>query len=70
MKVYVIVGLYGAVIDEIEAFSNEQKADEFERKLCEEYEIPYDPTERQKRYDEDVESPEVHQFILDVDSAQ
>ena len=51
MKVYVVVGMMGGLIEDIEGFINPETADDYEKKLCERYKIPYDKKEREKYYE-------------------
>jgi len=61
LKVYVVVGMMGGLIEDIEAFLNPRNADEYEKKLCEEYKIPYDEKEREKYYEKfEVENEVYH----------
>lgn len=68
MTVYVVVGIYEGIINDIEAFSTQERADEYEEALCREYGIPYDQKEREKYYEERLPiEHEVYQYILEVD---
>ena len=62
LKVYVVVGLMGGLIEDIKAYTNEEDADEYEKKLCETYELPYD---REERHDAESEN-EVHHYELEL----
>ncbi|GAI80982.1 unnamed protein product [marine sediment metagenome] len=42
MEVYVVIGLYGAVISEVKGFLNKEKAEEFQADLDKEYGIVRD----------------------------
>jgi len=66
LKVYVVVGMMGGVIEDIEAFLNPRIADEYEKKLCKEYKIPYDEKEREKYYEEFEVENEVFHYELEV----
>lgn len=61
MKVHVVIGLYGGVLDEVKVFTSDEKATQFERELCEKYGIPFDPKEREE-YQEYGEH-EVHHWV-------
>ena len=65
MKVYVIVGLYGGVLQDIEAFDSERKSEKFAVELEEKYGIPLTEKEREE-YFENPEANEVHRFELEV----
>ena len=60
--VHVVVGLMGGLIEDITAFWNGEDADDYERKLCETYDIPYD---RAERHDAESEN-QVISFVLEV----
>lgn len=68
LRVYVVVGIYEGIINDIEAFSTPERADEYEEALCKRYGIPYDQKERKKYYEERLPiEHEVYQYILEVD---
>ena len=66
MKVYVVVGMMGGLIEDIEAFLNLRSADDHEKKLCQKYRIPYDEEEREKYYEKTEVEKEVYRYELEV----
>lgn len=67
MKVHVIVSTYQGVVDEVRATLDEAKAEEIERKVCEEYGVPFDREERKRHYEENLESNEVFHYELEAE---
>jgi len=67
MQVHVVVGIWEAVLDEIEAFTTPEKAAEFEKALCKEYELPFDAEERKKYYAEGFHKGEIYSYVLTLD---
>ena len=64
-QVYVIIGVYSGVINDVEVFYNDTKAADYEKTLCKKYKIPFNQEERNQYYDSDVEH-EVKHFITRV----
>jgi len=66
-QIFVVLGFYEGIIDEIKAFETQEEADSYEKELCKRYEIPFDQKERKKYYEE-VSLPEyeVYQYVLCV----
>lgn len=62
MKVQVVVGLMGGLIEDITAYFSKEDADKYEKRLCETYEVPYD---REERHDYPSEN-QVISFELEV----
>jgi len=54
-ELHVIVGVYSGVVNDVEVFTNEDDADDYEKQLCKKYEIPYDAKEREEYYDSNGE---------------
>jgi len=61
-NLHVIIGLCGGVLQDAEVFIEDDKATEYEKELCEEYDVPFDKEERQNYYDSDGEHA-VHHLI-------
>ena len=62
-EVHVVIGIYGGVLQDTELFIEDDKATEREKKLCEEYEVPFDKEERQNYYDSNGEHT-IHHLIV------
>lgn len=62
-KLHVVFALYQGVVQDIRLAQEEQKANEIERELCEEYEVPYNEKAREKYYDETEAENEVHHLV-------
>jgi hypothetical protein len=65
MKVHSIIGIQKGCLEDIGVFLDELFANNFERNLCNEYEVPYDEEER-KEYYEGGGDNEVHHCIVHV----
>jgi endogenous inhibitor of DNA gyrase (YacG/DUF329 family) len=48
-EVHVIVGVWGGVVNDVRPFSSKDFAEEYERWLCESYEIPFDEKARSEQ---------------------
>jgi len=66
MKVHVVVGEWHGVIEDVRVFDDEVKADEAERKMCEEYDVPYDEDKR-REYRDGCGENDVLTFVVDVE---
>jgi endogenous inhibitor of DNA gyrase (YacG/DUF329 family) len=51
-EVHIVVGVGGSVVNDIRPFSSKEKAEEYERWLCETYKIPFE-AEARKEYEGD-----------------
>ena len=64
MEVHVVVGVWKGGVDSIEAFSTDEKSEEYERKLCKDWKIPYDAKEREA---EETGESDIINFCLMID---
>lgn len=64
-QVHVVVGLQSGCLDETEVFKTAKAANEFERKICKDYGIPYGPKSRQEYYD-NMGTHQVSHLIVEV----
>lgn len=62
-NLHIVIGIYGGVLQDTEIFIEDDKATEYEKKLCNEYEVPFDKEERQNYYDSDGEHA-IHHLIV------
>lgn len=65
MKIYIVVVVYRGVVDEVEAFTDEAKANSWRDEKLRENDIPTDPTERVKYYEQNLVDLDVD--ILEAD---
>ena len=61
-KLHVVIGVCGGLVQDVRVFSNENLAAEYEKWLCEQYEIPFDKKAREKYYDENEVENEVYNY--------
>ena len=68
-EVYVILGFYRGCVHEVRATLNKDKADEIERKLCGELEVPHEEKEREQYYEtaDPSHMNEVRHFVVEVE---
>ncbi len=64
-EVYVVVGVYQGVIDEVAAALSHDKAVEVERELCAKYGVPANPEERKEYCANNPD--EVHRFEVELE---
>lgn len=64
-QVHVIVGVYSGVVQDVEVFIDDEKANEYEKELCKEYGVPFNQEGRAQYYSSDGEH-EIKHFITTV----
>ncbi|KXA93639.1 hypothetical protein AKJ64_00235 [candidate division MSBL1 archaeon SCGC-AAA259E17] len=65
--VYVVVGVYQGVIDDVSVTPSHDKAVEIERDLCAKCGVPANPEEREEYYEKNPEPNEVRRFEVELE---
>jgi len=64
--IHIIIGICEGIIDDIKAYFNSKEANEYERKLCEKYKIPYNSKAREEYYSTELAKHEVYHYLVEV----
>ena len=65
-KLHVIIGVCGGLVQDARVFTNEGLAAEYEKWLCEQYDLPYDKEAREKYYDENEVENEIYNYEVPI----
>jgi len=65
-KLHVIIGICGGLVQDARVFTNETLAAEYEKWLCNQYELPFDKEAREKYYDENEWENEIYNYEVPI----
>lgn len=67
MKVFLVMHVQGGLLVDVHGFSGPDQADEYEKGLCKQFDLPFDRDEREKYYEENEWEDEIHRYDMTVE---
>jgi hypothetical protein len=64
-EVHIVIGVYSGVIEDVEVFKFDKAATEYEKSLCQQYDIPFDKKKREQYYESNGEH-EIKHIVTEV----